>query len=226
MITLPQIPLAKGQPVLLARRGDDAYQTWITSHDGDLIWVSARPDDPTSLPPPAGAEVMFHTWRWGDALYSVRARVVAKRPELGSGVGLQVLAGERIQRREYFRVPVGHAADEAWVLPEHGPEREIKLHLVDISAGGLRVTVLGDRKAPNAPPLMVGDGLRVVATLPGVPTRLQLEGRVVRVLHRDEGRGPDWECGVMFTELDPAVREHIVRFTLDVQREQRRQGNL
>jgi hypothetical protein len=224
MITLPQVPLDNGQPVLLARRDDDAYQTWITGRDGDLIWVSARPDDETTLPPAAGAEVLLHTWRWGDALYTLRARVVAERPVLGTAIGLRLLAGARIQRREYFRVPVGRAADEAWVLPERGPDRKLKLHLDDISAGGLRATVASDRDAPDAAPLVVGDGVRLHVTLPGVPGPLRLDGRVVRVARQRGSKGVDWECGLTFTELAPAVREHMVRFALNVQRDQRRRG--
>jgi len=132
-----------------------------------------------------------------DALYQLRARVGMLRLSAGPLVGLVILDSQRIQQREYVRVPLstdawgfydGHADPAA--LPADAPARlatpfglpaddqdaqPFRLHVQDLSAGGLR--------GRTQQILMPGDDLTIDLPLPAAepeaPTPVLVRGRVV-----------------------------------------------
>jgi c-di-GMP-binding flagellar brake protein YcgR len=188
-----------------------------------------------------------------DALYQVQARVAFARLAPEPLVGLTVLGAERIQQREYVRVPLSTIATGMYLGSTATSAQEEPLHLQvhDLSASGLR----GRSDRPLAP----GDDLtldlplpRPTATQPDqarfrsprpetrvdqpvhlrgrvvelldLPEPLNLRARVVRLIENSQAQDLRPEIGVVFLDLTRETRERIIRFALDVQRERRRRG--
>ncbi len=256
MTRLTRVPLERGQLALLGDGSDRgaALPTWITAREGDRVWVRPRPDavaDVAAIAAP-GAVVLLRTWRPGDALYTLRARVLAAapgtraapsrhRPVGGDGgrgdphdLALQIVDVVRVQRREYFRVPVSIDTDDAWAVSGREGVRPLTLHVDNLSANGLHASRIRAPLAPTGPPVATGDSLLLRLPLPGLPEPLVLAARVVRVARQPAARCPhaaappdagrQWECAAVFTELAPAARERLVQFTLGVQRERLQRG--
>jgi hypothetical protein len=141
----------------------------------------------------------------------------------------------RVQRREYFRVPVSIDTDDAWAVSGREGVRPLTLHVDNLSANGLHASRIRAPLAPTRPPVTAGDSLLLRLPLPGLPEPLVLAARIVRVARqpadsalRAEAAPPDvgrhWECAAVFTDLAPAARERLVQFTLGVQRERLQRG--
>ncbi|HWP29569.1 MAG TPA: PilZ domain-containing protein [Chloroflexota bacterium] len=251
------VPLERGQPALLGQGSDCAagLPVWITAREGDRVWVRPRPDAVADLAAIAapGAVVLLRTWRPGDALYTLRARVLAAapgpcgapwphRPTGDDGdpgdprdLALQIVDAVRVQRREYFRVPVSIDTDDAWTVSAREGVRLLTLHVDNLSANGLHASRIRAPLTPTLPPVAAGDCLLLRLPLPGLPEPLVLAARVVRVAREPAGgarrtrttptaAGRCWECAAVFTDLAPATRERLVQFTLQVQQERLQRG--
>jgi hypothetical protein len=249
------VPFEPGQIVVLGAGPEQArrwYRTTVLRVDSHVVWVDGAPEDQPIVDVQPGEQVTCHTWRSMDALYQAEARVAFAR--LGSEplVGLTVLRAERIQQREYVRVPLSTVATGSYVgsAREDAP-RTVSLDVHDLSASGLRgrsdlplapgdeltleltlPRAEGPRSEPGRPQRLRPQNLlelplslrgRVVA-LPDLPEPLNLRARVVRLIEtsRPDDLGP--EIGVVFVEPSREARERIIRFALDVQRDRRRRG--
>jgi len=198
------VPFEPGQIVVLGAGPEQTrrwYRTIVRRVDARVVWVAGAPEDQQDMEVQPGDSVTCHTWRHMDALYQVQARVAIAR--LGSEplVGLTILGAERIQQREYVRVPLSTIATgtylgSAWNQAQDQAQ-PLHLDVHDLSAGGLR----GRSDLPLAP----GDELTLDLTLPPAdgsradnvrpfPPRtesrqqrpLHLRGRVVELLDLPE----------------------------------------
>lgn len=244
MIETTQVPLEPGQPVLLGigAAGQEHWaRTMVRRVDARLVWLDAAPEGQPLIDAQPGLEVVCHTWRHMDALYQVHARVGMTRLEPGPLIGLQILKSQRVQQREYVRVPL---STEAWAMRDGvdasgeaiGPFR---LQVQDLSAGGLRgrtdrllnpgdeLTI--DLPLPDAPPPQTSAPLLLrgrVVLLHDLPEPLNLRARVVRLVESDLPMTLACEIGVAFLDVPKQTRERIIRFALSVQRDRRRRGML
>lgn len=249
------VPFEPGQIVVLGAGPEQArrwYRTSVLRIDSRLIWLDGAPEDQPTVEVQPGERVTCHTWRAMDALYQVSARVAFVRLAPAPLVGLTVLGAERIQQREYVRVPLAAEATGRQLLG--GPaadgaptSRPLRLQVHDLSASGLRGRSdlpllpgdeleidlpLPERTGPRAECLQATQRTvplhlrgRVVA-LPNLPEPLNLRARVVRLVETARGSDLTPEIGVVFVDVPRDARERIIRFTLDVQRERRRRGLL
>lgn len=242
----PRVPFEPGQTVIVGtRRGADERwsRTMVLRVDPRLVWVDGAPAEQPPLDIQPGEDVVCHTWRSMDALYQAQARVAFTRLAPAPLIGLTVLSSERIQQREYVRVPLATEARGLFVgardtVRSGSGVQPFRLQVRDLSAGGLR----GHSNLPLAP----GDELAIdlplpradqegepavhlrgrVVALPDLPEPLNLRARVVRLV---ETGGPDdlaCDIGVAFVDVTGDVRERIIRYALDVQRDRRRRGML
>ena len=227
--------LEDGQVVVLELddRGETkSYPTRVAHLDGDVVWIEAPAEyalpvalvEPATAPP--ASEIVIHTWRRMDARYTVRARLTAARTAPRPRLGVVIVGGERIQDREYFRVPLAIQAQATGIGPD-GETWLFALTVHDLSAAGLR--------ARSQIPLATDAELRIALRLPDPTTNvreilrskpLNLRARVVRLI--EPPRRPDLSCeiGVSFVDLPSRDRERIIRFALETQRERRRRGSI
>jgi len=243
------VPFEAGQPVIVGvgpmheRRW---YRTSIRRVDARIVWLDGVAEDESVVDVQPGQEITCHSWRAMDALYQTVGRVAFTRLAPEPLVGLTVNSVERIQQREYVRVPLsteatglylGPVAQDDTVSPPHAPT-SVQLAVYDLSAGGLR----GRSNVPLHP----GDELSIdlplphahtdvfvpvhlrgrVVTLPNLPSPLNLRARVVRLIDNDNAAHDDpfHDIGIAFVDVSKEARERIIRFALDIQRERRRRG--
>ena len=139
------VPFQPGQIVVLGagpERSRRWYRTTVQRIDERIVWVDSSGEDGPTVDVQPGEQVTCHTWRHMDALYQAEARVAFVRLAAEPLVGLTILRAERIQQREYVRVPLTTVASglhlgndtSAFVA---GPQ-SFDLHVSDLSAGGLR----------------------------------------------------------------------------------------
>ncbi|HLH25563.1 MAG TPA: PilZ domain-containing protein [Chloroflexota bacterium] len=218
MMAVERIPLERGQQVMLRVDESDGarwFPTRVMGREDDTVWVGAPPHDPAGALA-VGEEVSFRTWRATDALYAVRAEIVAVERGAQACVGVWVFEGERIQRREYFRVPCWTVLKGATVIAPDGEEQRPRLLLADLSASGLGLR--------SAAPLALGSELRLDLSLPDNGDVVPVRASIVRAeASRDHAEYP-WECGAMFTDVATVVRERIIRHAIRYQLEQLRRG--
>lgn len=240
-------PFEAGQPVVLGAGPQHArrwYRTSVQYVEASTVWLHGAPFDQPAVQVEPGEDVTCHIWRYMDAAYQVQAKVAFSRQNPEPVVGLTVQGAERIQQREYVRVPL---ATEAWALylgSEDRPailddaaDQPVHLEVRDLSAGGLR----GRSNLPLAP----GDELEIdlalpraeeivaalrldgkVVAQPDLPESLNLRARVVRLIDTGISGSPACEIGVAFLEAPREAQERIIRFALEVQRDRRRRGLL
>src|SRR4051812_11300868 len=218
MTAVERIPMERGQQVMLRLdEGDGArwFPTRVMSREEETVWVGAPPHNRDgSLA--VGEEVTFRTWQATDALYAVRAEIVAVERGAQACVGMYVFEGQRIQRREYFRVPCWSVLKGARVLTPDGDEREPRMLLADLSAIGMGLR--------SAEPLALGAQVRASLVLPGSDLVVPVQASIVRAGGSNERAEYPWECGAMFCELEPETRERIIQFAIHYQLEQLRRG--
>lgn len=220
-ITLERVPLQVGQQFLLGINHEDRRE-WhngkVLSREGIKLRLECPPEAGPALRDSLGSEVIIDTWRIMDARYTLRARVLEILREQHPQMEVELLEGTRVQHREYFRVPVSLDPREAWLesTDEAVPDKRIRLHLRDLSAGGLRA-----RCSQTVNPLST---VRVRLTLPGSEVPLTLRARVVRVV--DEPGPSSWPCevGGAFLDLSQRDREEIIRFALRLQADEIKRG--
>jgi hypothetical protein len=218
MTAVERIPMERGQQVML--RLDDIegarwFPTRVMSREEETVWVGAPPhnrDGGLAV----GEEVTFRTWRATDALYAVRAEIVAVERGAQACVGVYVFEGQRIQRREYFRVPCWSVLRGARVIAADGEERELRLLLADLSAIGMGLR--------SAEPLVLGSQVRAELVLPGNDLIVPVQASIVRADSSNERAEYPWEYGAMFCELEAEIRERIIRYAIQYQLEQVRRG--
>jgi len=138
------------------------YRTIVQRIDSRVVWVDGAPEDQPLLEVQPGEDVTCHTWRHMDALYQAEARVAFVRLAPEPLVGLTILSAERIQQREYVRVPLSTVATGVYlgsgVSSDQAQAQPLHLEVHDLSAGGLR----GRSDLPLAP----GDELTLDLVLP------------------------------------------------------------
>ena len=239
MTSAEQLPLTLGQPVLLGLRGPLGtrwYSTRAVRREEDRVWLERPHEWPLQLSDVEGQEALLDISRPTDARYRAHGQLLAG--ELTEGVvGLQIMAAERVQRREFFRVETCILADEATIPGANGSPRPLRLQVTDLSAGGLAARV-----APLLPqwerlgegtPLAIGSEIWITFKLPGQGEPLRLKGRVVRVTPltptlsprgRGEGEGRACDIGVEFVNPRSGDRERLIRYTLQVQADYIRRG--
>jgi hypothetical protein len=243
MTDLTTVPFEPGQPVVLGTGPAHArrwYRTTVKQLDARVVWLDGAPEDQPVVQIQPGEDVTCNTWRSMDALYQAEARVAFTRLAPEPLVGLTIERAERIQQREYVRVPLSAVATGLYLGAESRVDdiqpRPLDLEVYDLSAGGLRgrgslLLAPGDEltidlplpRAERGPDMPVHLRGRVVA-LPDLPEPLNLRVRVVRLV--DQARSDDLarEIGVTFVDVSKEARERIIRFALDVQRDRRRRG--
>ena len=191
MTDLRAVPFEPGQIVVLGAGPEHArrwYRTIVQRIDSRMVWVDGAPEGQPPVEVQPGDHLTCHTWRAMDALYQADGRVAFAQVVPEPLVGLTILHAERIQQREYVRVPLSAVASglylgsEAGVAP--GQSQHIQLQVSDLSAGGLR----GRSDLPLTP----GDELTIELPLPRTEDpktepvrthRLRPESREVLPLH-------------------------------------------
>lgn len=165
MTDLTAVPFEPGQVVVLGAGPGETrrwYRTIVQRVDARVVWVDGAPEGQPLVEVQPGQHVTCHTWRYMDALYQAEARVAFARLAPEPLVGLTVLRAERIQQREYVRVPLSTVATGVYLGPEAGSdqaqEQVVHLEVLDLSAGGLR--------GRSDLPLSLGDELTIELTLP------------------------------------------------------------
>lgn len=250
------VPFAVGQPVIVGagpQQDRRWYRTSVQRVDARIVWLDGAPEDLPAVDVQPGEEVACHSWRAMDALYQTTGRVAFTRLAPEPLIGLTIQSVERVQHREYVRVPlstattglyIGRGAEGVTLPPSM--QQSLALEVYDLSAGGLRgrsslaltpgdeLTIdlplpRADNARPNSartdndPDAPVHLRGRVV-TLPNVPDPLNLRARVVRLIDTPSAAYLTHEIGIAFVDVPPAERERIIRFALDLQRERRRRG--
>jgi hypothetical protein len=236
------VPFESGQIVVLGAGPTESrrwYRTSVKKVDERMIWLDGAPPDQPVLDVEPGQAVACHTWRSMDALYAAEGRVAFTLLAPHPLVGLTVHRAERIQQREYVRVPLSAEATGLHLGSETGEisaPRTLHLDIHDLSAGGLRGRTNlplnpGDLISFDLPLPRADSGLDVpihlrgrVVALPDLPAPLNLRATVVRLVEVAHAGELTHEIGVMFLDVPPEARERIIRFALEVQRDRRRRG--
>jgi hypothetical protein len=249
MTETTRVPLEPGQTVVLGigREGAEQWcRTMVMRVDQRLVWVDAAPDGQPPIEARPGESVVCHAWRDMDALYQLQARIAMTRLAPRPLVGLEIQQSQRIQQREYVRVPL---STQAWgfydgLVVAGASVEPFPLQVSDLSANGLRGRTdrdlaPGDELSIDLPlPATRGDMSTVplhlrgrIVALPDLPEPLNLRARVVRRI--EPPRPGDLrpvelasEIGMTFVDVPREARERIIRFALNVQRDQRRRGML
>ena len=127
MIETTRVPFEPGQTVVLGIGPEGAEQwcrTMVVRVDQRLVWVDATPADQPPIEAEPGESVVCHAWRTMDALYQVQARIAMTRLAPQPLVGLEIQQSQRIQQREYVRVPLSTQAwgfSDGLVVPGEAP---------------------------------------------------------------------------------------------------------
>jgi PilZ domain-containing protein len=228
VIAPERIPLDRGQLVVIGVPDESSrrwYRGQVEQRQRDLVWV-AMPGEDEVPQPPSGTEVLLDTWRLTDARYRLRTLVIAASGPAPLGLGLRIVESARIQRREYFRVPVALRPRRAVRLLENGGEEGLELMLRDLSAGGLRARGSCGLRAASATPLETDDLISLSLWLPGQPDELLLRARVTRVVDSVNDARFSCEIGAAFLNVSSDEREQLIQYTLSVQLDHLRRGAL
>lgn len=244
-------PLEAGQPVVLGAGPQHArrwFRTSVHRVDGGTVWLYGEPLGGPPLDVAPGEEVTCHTWRYMDAAYQVHGKVAFARVEADTLFGVTVHVTERIQQREFLRVPLTTEARARYLGPDTRlaelydlQEQQFRLDVRDLSAGGLRgrsdlpLSLHDELEIELALPRPEKDGLPASKSLildgrralsPDLPEALLLHARVVRLIETAGAAALACEIGAAFVDAPREAQEQIIRFALDVQRDRRRRGLL
>jgi hypothetical protein len=184
------VPFEPGQIVVLGAGAEEPrrwYRTTVQRIDSRIVWVDGAPEGQPPVDVQPGEHLTCHTWRSMDALYQAEAQVAITRLGLDPLVGLTVLHAERIQQREYVRVPLSTAATGVYVGSADGiaqrPGQQFHLEVSDLSASGLR--------GRSDLPLLPGDELTIDLPLPRTGDPRNSRSEAPRSPHlRPESRQP------------------------------------
>src|SRR4051794_12779149 len=138
------VPFEHGQIVVLGAGPTESrrwYRTSVKKVDERMIWLDGAPPDQPVLDVEPGQAVACHTWRSMDALYAAEGRIAFARLAPDPLVGITIHHGERIQQREYVRLPLSTVATGLHLgngVHEISAPRTLHLRVNDLSASGLR----------------------------------------------------------------------------------------
>src|SRR5215213_7776735 len=107
------VPFEAGQIVVLGAGPVNQrrwYRTSVKKVDDRMIWLDGAPPEQPVVELKPGQSVTCHTWRPMDALYEAEGRITFTRLAPDPLVGLTIHHAERIQQREYVRVPLSAVA--------------------------------------------------------------------------------------------------------------------
>ncbi len=194
------------------------YYSRVEDASGDRLNIS-WPTEAGMRIPFHKSEQLFISFTRQDAVYGFQASVTATIP--GPIPMLIVQSSgeiERIQRREYVRVPSLLPVELTAVVSTPSGSGEslpdvisIKTNTVNVSGGGFAIN--------HKFVLPVGTMLQVKLTLPSHPELLQLSARVVRNESREDvHKNRFFLIGVQFVTIPERVRMRIVRHVFDAQK--------
>ena len=236
------VPFMPGQIVVVGVGPADAqrwYRTCVVKVDERMVWLDGASSDESDLDVQPGETVICHTWRSMDALYEAELRIAFTRLAPNPLIGVTVLRADRIQQREYVRIPLSAVATGLYLGTDSfdlARPTPLELDIYDLSASGLR--------ARGNLPLTPGDEIEIdlslpkadsdtgapvhlrgrVVALPDLPEPLNLRARVVRLVEAAHSGDLSHEIGLTFVDVPREARERIIRYALEVQRDRRRRG--
>lgn len=186
----------------IAEINDDNIKIMLPYAHGELV----------PLRPNVKMDVYFTGER---AAYRFRTKILKREKEK---IPLLVITTpgefERIQRREYFRLEVVRGIEYCPVDDEFEPTGEfVESNTIDISGGGVKL-VLKSEVEEN-------EFLEMYIDIPEIED-LPITGEVVHIY----GQGEDKSAGVEFIDINSRVRDVIIGWLFDYQRELRRKGLL
>src|SRR5215216_1920570 len=109
MTDVSAVPFEPGQIVVLGAGPEETrrwYRTTVQRIDSRVVWVDGAPEGHPPVEVQPGEHLTCHSWRSMDALYQSEARVAFTTLAPAPLVGLTIVQAERIQQREYVRVPL------------------------------------------------------------------------------------------------------------------------
>ncbi len=161
-------------------------------------------------------EILYMSYTQADAVYGRQVLVYQVIPEPIPVIGVS-LAGpvERIQRREYVRVPDILPVELTLTTPvEEGQDpaiANIHTNTLDISAGGMAIQ--HKLIIPN------GALYEVKLTIPRILPPLKLLAKVVRIsTQKDAYDKKIYRYGLIFLSVSEGIRARLVKYIFDVQR--------
>ncbi|MGE5454720.1 MAG: flagellar brake protein [Methylocystaceae bacterium] len=113
---------------------------------------------------------------------------------------------DKAQRRKFLRIPVNLPCQ--WLVPEM--EDEYNATVIDVSGGGCRLKI--------HQPIDVGTIINLKLNLPDKPALL-LTCQTVRVLVREDKSETFYHCGFEFIQIRENHRDIIIKYLLDIQRD-------
>ena len=182
-----------------------SYKTVVhdVTQDSLLLQAPVEKKVPVRIPP--GIELSL--WQeQKESAYVAMAKVIDNRPgEVSLLVTTKPYSIEKVPRRRFFRID----AD----LPFRCGQTTGRVK--NISGSGVLASV-------PAGTLKEGQTIEFELDLPGLSLPLRLEGKVVRVV----GRGASQTAGIFFTLISEGMRDEIIRYVFQRQRELLRLGML
>ncbi|MDR3011657.1 MAG: PilZ domain-containing protein [Chitinispirillales bacterium] len=171
---------------------------------------------------PLGAEMTIAFMRQGDATYSATAKVKDTSPSGEEATFYHTLKLSRSQNRRYLRLdaslPIKYRVLEKVVpgeiIVKKGPSEVFQARTFDIGGGGLSF-VTGEMH-------LVGDEIQLALTAGG-RVLAGIKARILHIIPVGEKADDDSEWKhrylVQFTAIEPQVREHIIKYIFEKQRE-------
>lgn len=200
---------------------DKTYKSRVEEINDKGIWVANPTKQGALVTLPLGTEIKV---TYGDELciYSFKTIIKSK---VNSPLPMLLLEKpdpksiERIQRREFVRVPANTPFEYGIITT--GMEQEgVDLHktnTLDISGGGLRFLTNMS--------LQEKDLLQINLTLEN--ELMILIGQIMRISDYSKNNNPGLKAvGVKFVNIHEADRDKIIKFVFDWQRQMRRKGLL
>jgi c-di-GMP-binding flagellar brake protein YcgR len=196
-------------PQALASRVEDGGQAGLT------VGMPLRTGMVVLIPVGASVNVVV---RRPDAAYALPTRVAAHRHSPLPLLDLTPTGpARRLQRRTYVRLPLLLTPTRLTLLAADGAAAApVAAVIVDLSGGGVRLR--------GRQPFVVGQRLRLEAALPEPGGALAVTLAVVRIDAVPAERGVVHEAGCCFLDLTERERDRLVRFVLQRQAQQARNG--
>jgi len=193
-----------------------SHRTVVQAVDEGVIWLSAAGMD-EGLKPGRRVSLEFRDDR---AMYRLVSEIVAVKdrpvPLVGVSADGEV---ERLQRREYYRLPLSVPVE---ARREDEPEGQwVTGHTLDLSAGGMRLSIRLDAQERDRLELRIYVGEEDM-----IPAVAEVVRREVPVGPQLPERVPRGRFGLRFVEIDTRDRDRIVRFIFKEQGRLRRTGLL
>jgi len=153
-----------------------------------------------------------------DALYYFDAEVIERlKSQENISAKLTIISDKyKLQRRNYYRLEIMVPVTLVFEIKQQ--ENTIKtikkIDTVDISGGGIKI--LSDNK------MDMDTELDLLLSIPDIEYE-PVKGRVIRSI-LVEGENPMYESAIEFIDIDPKVRQSIIRYIFSKQRELIKKG--